>query len=49
MNVFDSTGYENALYVMVFVPVVIVLFICLLIAMLVVVNRKRCDQVYCSY
>lgn len=47
MNVFDSTGYENTLYVMVFVPVFIVLFICLVVAMLVVVSRKRCDHVYC--
>lgn len=45
MNVFHSTGYENALYAMIFVPVFVVLFICLLIAMLVVLNRKRCESV----
>lgn len=42
IQVFDPTGYENVLYAMIFVPITIILFICLLAAMLVVLNRKRC-------
>lgn len=38
---FDPTGYENVLYAVIFVPIAIVLFICLFVAMLVVLNRKR--------
>lgn len=39
---FNPTGYENVLYAMIFVPIVIVLLICLLGSMLVILNRKRC-------
>lgn len=39
---FDPTGYENVLYTMIFVPIAIILFICFLVSMLVVLNRKRC-------
>lgn len=39
---FNPTGYEHVLYAMIFVPIAIILFICLLVTMLVVVNRKRC-------
>lgn len=42
IQVFDPTGYENVLYAMIFVPITIILLICLLVAMLVVLNRKRC-------
>lgn len=35
------TGYPNSVYAMVFVPIAVVLFVCLLITMLVLVNKKR--------
>lgn len=40
-QLFYSTGYENMLYTMIFVPILIVLF-CLLVPLLVVLSRKRC-------
>ncbi|GLD55566.1 insulin-like growth factor 1 receptor isoform X1 [Lates japonicus] len=41
LDLYVAERYENVLYAMIFVPIAIVLFICLLVTMLVVLNRKR--------
>ncbi|XP_058484720.1 insulin-like growth factor 1b receptor [Solea solea] len=41
VDLYVAERYENALYAMIFVPVAIILFICLFITMLVVFNKKR--------
>lgn len=40
-TVCDPTGYQNILFAMIFVPIAIVFFVCLLVTMLVVLNKKR--------
>lgn len=42
------TGYQTALYAMIFVPIAVILPICLLVTMLVVFNRKRCVCCGCA-
>uniref|UniRef100_A0A667Z5F6 Tyrosine-protein kinase receptor n=1 Tax=Myripristis murdjan TaxID=586833 RepID=A0A667Z5F6_9TELE len=41
LDLYVAERYENFLYAMIFIPIGIVLFICFLVAMLVVFNRKR--------
>ncbi|XP_044049461.1 insulin-like growth factor 1b receptor [Siniperca chuatsi] len=41
LDLYVAERYENVLYAVIFVPIAIILFICLLAAMLVVLNRKR--------
>lgn len=41
IKLFDLAGYENIFYAMIFVPISIIIFICLLIGVMVVLNRKR--------
>ncbi|XP_063738253.1 insulin-like growth factor 1b receptor isoform X3 [Eleginops maclovinus] len=41
VDLYVAERYENVLYAMIFVPIVIVLLICLLVSMLVVFNKKR--------
>ncbi|XP_018552989.1 insulin-like growth factor 1b receptor isoform X2 [Lates calcarifer] len=41
LDLYVAERYENVLYAMIFVPIAIILFICLLVTMLVVLNRKR--------
>lgn len=40
-KLFDPSGYQNVLFAMIFVPFAIILFICLVVTMLVVLNKKR--------
>lgn len=44
IKLFDPAGYENIFYAMIFVPISIIIFICLLIGVMVVLNRKRFVQ-----
>lgn len=46
IKMFDSAGYENVLYAMIFAPIAIILFICILGSMFYVLNRKR--YVFCK-
>nr|XP_046264139.1 insulin-like growth factor 1 receptor isoform X2 [Scatophagus argus] len=41
LDLYVAERYENILYAMIFVPIAIILFICILVTMLVVLNRKR--------
>ncbi|XP_049900346.1 insulin-like growth factor 1 receptor isoform X1 [Epinephelus moara] len=41
LDLYVAERYENVLYAMIFVPIVIILVICLLVSMLVVLSRKR--------
>ncbi|CAG5851922.1 unnamed protein product [Menidia menidia] len=41
VDLYVAERYENVLYVMIFVPIAIVILICFLVAMLVIVNKKR--------
>ncbi|XP_026149381.1 insulin-like growth factor 1 receptor isoform X3 [Mastacembelus armatus] len=41
LDLYVAERYENVLYAMIFVPVTIIILICILVAMLVVLNRKR--------
>ncbi|XP_041794516.1 insulin-like growth factor 1b receptor [Chelmon rostratus] len=41
LDLYVAERYENVLYAMIFVPIAVILFICLLATMLVVLNRKR--------
>ncbi|TKS69749.1 Insulin-like growth factor 1 receptor [Collichthys lucidus] len=41
LDLYVAERYENVLYAVIFVPIAIVLFICLFVTMLVVLNRKR--------
>ncbi|CAB1451180.1 unnamed protein product [Pleuronectes platessa] len=41
VDLFVAERYENVLYAMIFIPIAIILFICLLVTMLVAFNRKR--------
>ncbi|XP_044227253.1 insulin-like growth factor 1 receptor isoform X2 [Thunnus albacares] len=41
LDLYVAERYENVLYAMIFVPIAIILFICLLVSILVAVNRKR--------
>lgn len=45
---FAPTGYQTALYAMIFIPIAVILPICLLVMMLVVFNRKRCVHCGCT-
>lgn len=38
---FGPSGYQNILFAMIFVPAAIVLLICLVVATLVVLSKKR--------
>uniref|UniRef100_A0A8D3E5K4 Tyrosine-protein kinase receptor n=1 Tax=Scophthalmus maximus TaxID=52904 RepID=A0A8D3E5K4_SCOMX len=41
VDLYVAERYENVLYAMIFIPIAIILFICLLVTMLVVLNKKR--------
>ncbi|XP_071753466.2 insulin-like growth factor 1b receptor [Centroberyx gerrardi] len=41
LDLYVAERYENILYAMIFIPIGILLFLCFLVAMLVVFNRKR--------
>uniref|UniRef100_A0A3Q3X684 Tyrosine-protein kinase receptor n=1 Tax=Mola mola TaxID=94237 RepID=A0A3Q3X684_MOLML len=41
LDLYVAERYQNILYAMIFVPITVILFICLFITMLVVFNRKR--------
>ncbi|XP_019935649.1 insulin-like growth factor 1 receptor [Paralichthys olivaceus] len=41
VDLYVAERYENVLYAMIFIPIAIILFICLLVTMLVAFNKKR--------